>query len=107
MIAVIKTGGKQYKVSEGDTIRVEKMNDAEEGKSIAFDDVLFVGKEDGKTATIGTPTVKGAKVTAKVLKQGRARKVDVKKFKAKTRYSRTYGHRQPFTEVQIEKIAAK
>lgn len=107
MIAVIKTGGKQYKVEEGDTIRVEKLDGAEEGKKVAFDQVLFLGEKDGKDVKIGAPTVSGAKVTAKVLKQGRAKKVEVKKFKAKIRYARTYGHRQPFTEVQIEKIDAK
>ncbi len=103
MIAVITTGGKQYKVAEGDTLRVEKL-DVAEGKSVTFDDVLLVSKEDGSDAKIGTPTVEGAKVTAKVMKQGRAKKIEVRKFKAKSRYARNYGHRQPFTEIQIEKI---
>ncbi|HLD21421.1 MAG TPA: 50S ribosomal protein L21 [Patescibacteria group bacterium] len=105
MIAVIKTGGKQYKVQEGDTLRVEKLL-TEEGKPVSFEDVLLIASEDGATAQIGAPTIKGAIVEATVLKQGRAKKVMVRKFKAKVRYSRTYGHRQPFTEVQITKISA-
>ena len=107
MIAVIKTGGKQYKVAVGDTIQVEKLADAEEGKSFTFEEVLLVSKEDGTGANIGTPLVAGAKVTAKVLKQGRAKKIEVRKFKAKSRYARNYGHRQPFTEVTVEKISTK
>ncbi|MFC1598283.1 50S ribosomal protein L21 [Patescibacteria group bacterium] len=107
MIAVIKTGGKQYKVEEGDKLKVEKLDKAEEGKSISFDEVLMVGEKTGAKVHVGTPTVSGAKVEAKVLQQGRARKVEVRKFKAKSRYSRNYGHRQPFTEVEITKIAVK
>lgn len=106
MIAVITTGGKQYKVQEGDKIRVEKLADAEEGKTITFEEVLLVGKEDGADMTVGTPTVQGAKVEAKVLKNARAKKLLVQKFKAKIRYFKTYGHRQPFTEVEITKISA-
>ncbi len=104
MIAVIKTGGKQYKIQEGDTLRIEKL-DVEEGKNVTFDQVLLVSKPDGSDIKVGTPTVDGVSVTAKVLKQGRAKKVEVRKFKAKSRYARNYGHRQPFTEIQIEKIA--
>lgn len=103
MIAVITTGGKQYKVQEGDSIRIEKL-DVEEGKPVTFDHVLLVGKEDGSSVQVGTPMVDGAKVEATVFKHGLAKKVMVKKFKAKTRYARTYGHRQPFTEVKITKI---
>ncbi len=107
MIAVIQTGGKQYLVKEGETLRVEKLEEAEEGKSFVFDSVLLVGKEDGSDVKVGTPTVEGASVSAKVLTaDGRARKVLVSKFKAKTRYAKTYGHRQHFTEVEIEKIKA-
>lgn len=105
MLAVIKTGGKQYTVKEGDTLRVEKL-EAEEGKNITFEEVLLVGKEDGSDAKVGTPHVAGAKVEAKVLKHGRADKVDVRKFKAKSRYYKRYGHRQPFTELEITKISA-
>lgn len=103
MIAVIKTGGKQYKVSEKDKIKVEKM-DIDEGKNVAFDQVLMVSDDKGKDVKIGAPTVSGAKVKARVLKQGRARKVEVVKYKSKTRYKRTAGHRQHFTEVEILEI---
>lgn len=105
MIAVIKTGGKQYTVKEGDTLRVEKL-EAEEGKNITFEEVLLVGKEDGASTQVGTPLVSGAKVEAKVVKHGRDSKVDVRKFKAKSRYYKRYGHRQPFTEVEITSISA-
>lgn len=101
MIAIIKTGGKQYKVSPGDKIKVEKL-DKEEGKEIVFGDVLLV--EKSRKVQIGTPLVKGAKVTAKVLKQGRGKKVIVFKYKPKTRYKKKQGHRQSFTEVEIAKI---
>jgi len=102
-IAIIKTGGKQYKVKEKDIIKVEKL-DTEEGKSITFDQVLLVADEKGADVQIGTPTL-STKVTAKVLEQGRAKKIDVVKYKSKTRYHKKYGHRQPFTKVEIEKIA--
>lgn len=105
MFAVIKTGGKQYLVEEGDTLRVEKL-EAEEGKKVSFD-VLLVGESDGSAAKVGTPLVSGAKVSATVVQQGRAKKVEVAKFKAKTRYYKRAGHRQPFTEVTIESISAK
>jgi large subunit ribosomal protein L21 len=101
MFAVIKTGGKQYLVSPGNKIKVEKI-EADEGKEITFGQVLLVMK--GKTVKIGTPLVKGAKVKAKVLKQGKAKKVIVFKYKAKKRYQKKMGHRQPFTEVEILKI---
>jgi large subunit ribosomal protein L21 len=105
MIAVIKTGGKQYTVSEGDTLRVEKLA-VEPGKSVSFDEVLLVLKGESDL-TLGMPMVKGASVKATVVTHGRAKKVDVRKFKNKTRYFKRYGHRQPYTEVKIETIAAK
>ena len=92
--AVIKTGGKQYKVAVGDRVLIEKL-DAEEGKDVTFDQVLLVDD------TIGTPLVAGAKVTANVIEQGRAAKKIVFKFKNKTRYKKKKGHRQPFTKVEI------
>lgn len=101
MLAVIKTGGKQYKVSPGDKIKVEKL-DAEEGKEITFKDVLLV--EKNKKLQVGTPLIKGAKVTGKVLKQDRAKKIIVFKYKQKIRYKKKAGHRQPFTEVEITGI---
>ncbi len=99
--AVIKTGGKQYLVSPGQKIKVEKL-DANEGDIFLFDQVLLAGED--KNAEIGTPTLKGAKVEAKVLKQGRGRKVIVFKYHAKTRYRKKKGHRQSYTEVEIKKV---
>lgn len=98
MLAVIKTGGKQYKVSPKDKIKIEKLA-AEEGAEVVFDNVLLV--EDGKDLTIGEPEVKGATVTAKVLKQAKADKVMTFKYKSKKRYKLKKGHRQLYTEVEI------
>jgi len=98
--AVIKTGGKQYQVSEKDKLKIEKLAVAE-GKSVEFDQVLLLA--DGDKVEVGTPTLK-KKVTAKVLSQGRAKKVNVVKYKAKIRYHKKQGHRQLFTEVEIQKI---
>lgn len=103
MYAIIKTGGKQYRVSEGDSIFVEKL-EAAEGEVVTFDEVIVVSKEDA--LVVGKPFVEGAKVTAKVEKQGKARKILVFKYKAKANYRRRQGHRQPFTKVVIEKIEA-
>ncbi len=102
MYAIIATGGKQYKVSEGDTIRVEKL-DAADGDKVVFDQVLVVG---GDKLTVGTPTVDGAKVEASVVSQGRAKKVTVYKYKPKKGFHKKNGHRQAYTEVKIEKITA-
>jgi large subunit ribosomal protein L21 len=98
MLAVIKTGGKQYLISPGDKIKIEKI-DKEEGKEITFKEVLLV--EKSKKLEIGTPLVKGAKVTAKVLRQGKGKKVIVFKYRASKRSKVKKGHRQPFTEVEI------
>ena len=103
MYAIIKTGGKQYKVSEGDVITVEKLA-ANEGEAVVFDNVLTV-VNDGEVK-VGTPVVEGAKVTCKVEAQGKAKKILVFKYKAKSNYRRRQGHRQPFTKVVIEKIEA-
>jgi len=103
MIAVIKTGAKQYKVSPGDKIKIEKI-DGEEGSKVTFDSVLLVSSKDAKEVVMGKPLIKGAKVEAKILEQGRYDKVTVVKHKAKKRYNRTGSHRQPFTEIEIEKI---
>jgi len=102
MKAVVKTGGKQYLVTEGQTIKIEKIA-GKAGENVGLDHVLLV--EDAGTVKVGSPTVEGAKITATIQKQGRARKIDVVKFKSKTRYRRKNGHRQPFTEVTIEKIS--
>lgn len=99
--AVIKTGGKQYKVSPGQKIKIEKL-DAPEGKSVVFNEVLLI--DDGKELKIGQPIVKNAKVEGKVLKQDRADKVIIFKYKAKKRFKVKRGHRQPFSLVEITKI---
>lgn len=101
MYAVIETGGKQYKVSEGDVIFIEKL-EAAEGEAVTFDKVLVVA--DGEKVNVGAPVVAGATVTAKVEKQGKAKKIYVFKMKRKKNYRRKKGHRQPFTKVTIEKI---
>lgn len=101
MLAVIKTGGKQYLVSPGDKIKIEKI-EGKEGKEITFKEVLLL--EKGKKIEIGTPLIKGAKVFGKILKQGKNKKVIVFKYKPKKRYKVKKGHRQPFTEVEILKI---
>ena len=103
MYAIIETGGKQYKVSEGDVVFIEKL-EAAEGEAVTFDKVLVVA--DGGNVTIGTPAVAGATVSAKVEKQGKAKKIYVFKMKRKKNYRRKKGHRQPFTKVTIEKINA-
>lgn len=103
MYAIIKTGGKQYKVAKGDTVFVEKL-DAAKGKEVTFDQVALVA--DGKDVKIGAPLVKGAKVTAKVEKQGKEKKVVTFKYKPKKHSHTKYGHRQPYTKVTIEKIEA-
>ena len=102
MLAIIKTGGKQYKVKEGDKVKIEKL-EGEEGSTIAFDEVLFVGDE--KAVKIGDPTVKGAKVECKIIKTSKQKKVVGVKHKAKKRYSVKFDHRQIMTEVEITKIA--
>ena len=101
MLAVIKTGGKQYLVSPGQKIKIEKL-DAKEGREVTFKDVLLL--EKGGKIEIGNPLVKGAKVIGKILRHGKDEKVIVFKFKSKTRYKKKMGHRQLFTEVEITKI---
>lgn len=101
MYAVIKTGGKQYRVREGDTLRVEKLA-AEAGAKIQFDQVLMVG--EGDQVTVGAPYVSGTQVSATVLAQGRGDKIKVVKFKRRKNYLRQKGHRQAYTEVEITKI---
>ena len=102
MFAIIKTGGKQYKVQEGDIIFVEKL-DAEEGATVEFGEVLAVS---GESFVAGTPTVAGAKVTAKVLKHGKNKKIRIFKYVSKQKSTRkTQGHRQPYTKLEITKIA--
>lgn len=101
MYAVIETGGKQYRVQEGDVLFVEKL-DVVEGDTVNFDKVLLMSKDGDLVA--GKPYVENAKVEASVLTQGKAKKVIVFKYKAKKNYRKRQGHRQPFTKVKVEKI---
>ena len=103
MHAIIETGGKQYKVAEGDTLYIEKLN-AQAGDTVTFDKVLAV--LDGDKATFGAPSVAGASVTASVVKNGKGKKVLVFKYKPKKNYRRRQGHRQPYTKVEITKVNA-
>ena len=112
MLAVIRTGGKQYLVSPGRKIKIEKV-ETKEGKEITFNEVLLLAyspldsarlREKGKKIEIGTPLIKGAKVVGKIVRHGKAKKVIIFKYKPKKRYKKKVGHRQPFTEIEITKI---
>ena len=102
MRAIIETGGKQYKVAEGDTIYIEKLPQ-EAGETVTFDKVLAI--LDGDKATFGTPVVAGAKVDASIVKNGKGKKVLIFKYKPKKGYRKRQGHRQPYTKVTIGKIS--
>jgi len=102
MYAIIATGGKQYKVAEGDVVKVEKLGLAA-GETVNFDQVLAIG---GDSMVIGNPTVKGATVKATVVEEGRSKKIIVYKYKRKSGYHKKNGHRQSYTKVKIEKINA-
>ncbi len=104
MYAVIETGGKQYRVEKDSVLYIEKL-DAQEGDTVTFDKVLFV--KNGDEAKVGSPLVEGAKVTGKVVKHGKGKKIIVFKYKPKKNYKRKKGHRQPFTQVVIENIEAQ
>ena len=103
MYAVIKTGGKQYRVQQGDVIFVEKIN-SQADEAVTFEEVLLVS--DGEKTTIGAPTVAGAKVEGKVLAQVKSRKIVVYKYKAKKNERKKQGHRQPYTKIEITAINA-
>ncbi len=102
MYAIIETGGKQYKVEQGDVVFIEKLG-VEEGEAVTFDKVLAVGGDDVK---IGAPYVEGATVTANVVKNGKDKKIIVYKYKPKKGYHKKQGHRQPYTNVEITAINA-
>lgn len=104
MYAVIRTGGKQYRVAEGQILRIEKIEGAEEGSTVELSDVLLVSNNGD--VTVGTPVVENAKVTATVRKQGRTRKIEIVKFRRRKHYRKRQGHRQHFTEIQITGISA-
>ena len=103
MYAVVASGGKQYKVQEGDVLRVEKIK-GDVGASVAFDKVLMVS--DGESVKLGQPVVENAAVHAQIIEQGKAKKIIVFKYKRRKRYRRTQGHRQQYTAVRIERIDA-
>jgi len=100
--AIIKTGGKQYRVKNGETLRVEKL-EGEPGAKIEFDEVLLVG--EGDAVKIGTPNLSGAKVTGEIVRQGKGPKLIVYKYRRRKNYRRKNGHRQPFTEIKITGVA--
>ncbi len=102
MYAVFRTGGKQYRAAKGDVLRLEKI-EADEGASVEFDNVLLIG--EGSDIKVGNPVLEGSKVSAKVLRQGKSRKVPVVKFKRRQNYLRQGSHRQFFTEVEITAIS--
>ena len=103
-ISIVETGGKQYVVAEGSKIKIESMSGGfKEGDTITFDKVLL--SQSGNDTTVGTPYISGAKVSAEIVKIGRAPKVIVIKYKAKSRYFKKRGHRQPFFEVKVTKVA--
>ena len=103
MYAVIKTGGKQYRVSEGETLKVEKL-EVEPGKKVTFDEVLMIA--DGDKVQVGSPHVTKASVDAKVISQGKGKKVRILKFRRRKNSMKQQGHRQLYTEIQIDKIKA-
>ena len=103
MYAVFKTGGKQYRVSEGETLKIEKL-EVEPGKKVTFNEVLMIA--DGENVQIGSPLVDKASVEAKVISQGKGKKVNILKFKRRKQSMKRQGHRQLFTEIQIGKIKA-
>lgn len=102
MIAVVETGGKQYQISPGSIIRIEKLK-AKKGEEVVLDKVLMI-KEDDSETLVGNPVIAKARVTAEVLRQDRAKKIIVYKFKRRKNYHRKYGHRQAFTELKIKEI---
>lgn len=102
-IAVIKTGGKQYLVKAGDSLKIEKIA-GESGDKVVLTDILMLADDKTHTVTLGHPLIKDAVVNAEIILQGRAKKIRVVHYKAKTRHHKVYGHRQPFTKIKIEKI---
>jgi large subunit ribosomal protein L21 len=103
--AVIKTGGKQYKVAEGNNIMVEKL-DTKEGEEFDFSEILLVGDTDSNDVKIGMPYVEGAKVTARIIENKKGKKTTAFKFSSKTRYKKKKGHRQTYSKIEILKITA-
>ena len=105
MLGIIKTGGKQYIVSPGKTLKVEKLG-KNSGEELVFGEVLLVGNEDGTDVAVGKPFVTAAHVSGKVIAQKRSRKIKILKYKPKKRYRKRIGHRQPYSEVEITSVGA-
>ncbi len=103
MLAVIETGGKQYLVKAGEEIKIEKIT-GEVGKEVSFDNILLLADEAGQEVKVGSPYIAGAKVTATILAQDRAKKVRVVKYKRKVRYCKVHGHRQDYTKIKIGEV---
>ena len=101
-MAIIKTGGKQYLVEPGSEIKIEKIKDKKQGDEVIFNEVLLVQKQ--RKLEIGTPFIKKAKVTGKIIEEGKGKKITILKYKPKTRYKVKKGHRQPYIKVKIDKI---
>ncbi|TSC83448.1 MAG: 50S ribosomal protein L21 [Parcubacteria group bacterium Gr01-1014_17] len=97
--AIIETGGKQYRVSNGDAIKIEKLPDVKEGAAVVFDKILLT--DDGAKTVVGAPYISGVSVNGEVIEEGRNKKIEVVKYKAKSRYFKLRGHRQPFMKVKI------
>lgn len=104
MFAVIKTGGKQYIVREGQQLKIEKLP-GKKGDKVDFKEVLLLAEDNGSKVDVGTPALKGKNVSAEIAEQGKGKKIDVVKYKPKSKYTRRTGHRQPFTKVIIKKVA--
>lgn len=100
--AIVETGGKQYKVAEGDIFSIEKLNDHKTGDAVVFDKVLLI--DTGTETTVGTPYIKGASIEVELVEEGKGKKLFIQKFKSKSRYKRRLGHRQPFAKVSVKKI---
>ena len=100
--AIIETGGKQYKVAEGDVLSIEKLSGQKEGDTVTFDKVLLI--DDGTTTKVGTPYLKDTTVEVTIKEEGKGKKLHIQKFKAKSRYKRRLGHRQPYQKVTIDTI---
>jgi len=100
--AIVETGGKQYKITEGDIFSVEKLKDHKAGDAVVFDKVLML--DDGKTTKVGTPYIDGASVTVELIAEGKGKKLYIQKYKAKSRYKRRLGHRQPFSKVKATNL---
>ncbi len=103
-LAVIKTGGKQYLVKIGDKVKIEKLKGKEEGDKVEFEQVLLTASADGKKVEVGQPVIDKTKVLAKVVKVGKSKKVVGYHYKPKTRNRKKFGHRQPYAEIEVEKI---